>query len=52
VTRGADALVYVSIIFLFYFVLLLLKRITENQDDMTFLVREFAIENSIKKKLK
>jgi hypothetical protein len=37
---------------LFYFVLLLLKKITENQDDMTFLVREFAIENSDKKEIK
>jgi glycosyltransferase involved in cell wall biosynthesis len=52
VARWADALVYVSIIFLFYFVLLLLKKITENQDDMTFLIREFAVENSARKEIK
>lgn len=52
VARWADVIVYGSIVFLFYFALLLFKKIVENQDDMTFLVREFAIENSNKKEIR
>jgi hypothetical protein len=51
VTRWADVLVYSSIIFLFYFVLWLLKRQIEGQEDLTTFLREFAIENSPKRKL-
>ncbi len=49
--RGADLLVYVSIIFLVYFVLLLLRKIEQNRSDITKLVREMAIQNSSKKEL-
>ncbi|MDR1945418.1 MAG: hypothetical protein LBQ59_05150, partial [Candidatus Peribacteria bacterium] len=42
-------MVYISIIFLFYFVLLLLKRSVENSENITKFVRESAIENSQKK---
>lgn len=41
--RGADVLVYVSIIFLFYFVLLLLSKIEKNREDITKLVREISV---------
>jgi len=51
VARGADVLVYASIIFLLYFVLLLLTKHFENKDSITSLIRELAIENSIKKEL-
>lgn len=44
--RGADLLVYVSIIFLIYFVLLLLRKLEENKEDITKLVREIAIQNA------
>ena len=44
--RGADLLVYVSIIFLIYFVLLLLRKLEENKEDITKLVREIAIQNT------
>ena len=47
--RGADLLVYSSIIFLVYFVLLLLSKHVENKDALTKLVRENAIEHSQKK---
>lgn len=48
--RWADVLVYTSIIFLLYFVLLLLKKVEENKEDITRLVREIALlENKIKK---
>ncbi len=47
--RGADLLVYSSIIFLVYFVLLLLSKHVENKDSLTSLIRELAIENSSKK---
>lgn len=47
--RWADLLVYWSIIFLIYFSLLLLKKVEDNRDDITRLVREIAIENSSKK---
>ncbi|NVP18033.1 DUF2304 family protein [Candidatus Gracilibacteria bacterium] len=49
VARGADVLVYGSIVFLIYFVLLLLSKHTENKESITKLVREIAIENSSKK---
>ncbi len=43
--RGADLLVYTSIIFLIYFVLLLLRKLEINKSDITTLVREIAIQN-------
>lgn len=49
--RGADLLVYLSIIFLLYFVLLLLRKIEYGRSDITRLVRELAINNSWKKEL-
>lgn len=49
--RWADLLVYASIIFLFYFVLLLLRKVEANSDDFTKFIREFAIQNSSKEKL-
>ena len=52
VARWADVLVYVSIIFLLYFVLLLLSKHVNNRDSITELVREIAIENSCKKIIK
>lgn len=50
--RGADLLVYSSIIFLIYFFLLLLRKTEENRSDLTKIVREIAIENSGKKYLR
>ena len=47
--RWADLLVYASVIFLVYFVLLLLSKHVENKDNITGLIRELAIENSDKK---
>lgn len=49
VARWADVLVYGSIIFLLYFVLLLLTKYVEWKEDLTSLIRELAIENSDKK---
>lgn len=49
VARWADVLVYISIIFLLYFVLLLLTKHVEDKEDITKIVREFAIEKSDKK---
>lgn len=46
--RGADLLVYSSIIFLFYFVLLLLRKIEDTREEVTSLVREIAIQNAKK----
>lgn len=46
--RGADLLVYSSIIFLIYFVLLLLRKLEINKSDITFLIREIAIQNAWK----
>lgn len=43
IQRGADVLVYVSIIFLFYFVLLLLNKSEKNREDITRLVREIGV---------
>ncbi|NRH20800.1 DUF2304 domain-containing protein [Candidatus Gracilibacteria bacterium] len=44
--RGADVLVYASIIFLFYFVLLLLRKIENTREEMTKLIRELAIQHA------
>lgn len=52
VARWADVLVYWSIIFLLYFVLLLLTKHVEIKDSLTSLIRELAIENSEKKIIK
>jgi hypothetical protein len=52
VARWADVLVYSSIIFLLYFVLLLLTKHSENKEDITKLIREIAIQNSLKKEIK
>lgn len=49
--RGADALVYSSIIFLLYFSLLLLSKVESTREDMTKLVREIALQNTRKEKL-
>lgn len=43
IPRWADVLVYTSIIFLIYFVLLLLRKIEQSNDDITKIVREIAI---------
>lgn len=50
--RWADVLVYASIIFLIYFVLLLLNRNVANQDSLTSLIRAIAIDNSKKVSIK
>ena len=47
--RGADVLVYTSIVFLLYFVLLLLTKHVSNRESITDLIREIAISNSSKK---
>ena len=44
--RGADLLVYASIIFLTYFVLTLIGRIEKGREDMTRLIREIALRNT------
>jgi len=49
--RWADLLVYITIIFLVYFVLLLLRKIEENRENITNLIREIAIQNSEKKEI-
>ncbi len=51
VARWADVLVYVSIIFLLYFVLLLLSKHVDNKEALTELVRELSIENSKNKEI-
>jgi len=51
VARWADVLVYISIIFLLYFVLLLLSKHVDNKEALTELIRELAIENSEKKEI-
>ena len=50
--RGADALVYSSIIFLIYMSLLLLSKSEENKHSMTRFIREYAINTSQKRKIK
>lgn len=52
VARWADVLVYASIVFLLYFVLLLLNKIEFQKEDITQVIREIAIQNSSKKELK
>lgn len=52
VQRWADVLVYGSIIFLVYFSLLLLRKVELTHSNITQLVRELAIENSDKRKIK
>ncbi len=47
--RGADLLVYSSIVFLIYCSILLLNKIEENKSHFTGLVREIAISQSDKK---
>lgn len=49
IARWADALVYISIIFLLYFSLLLLSKHFETKESITQLVRELAIAASDKK---
>lgn len=49
--RWADVLVYTSIIFLLYFVILLLNKVEDNRSDITKLIREISIQNSSKKGL-
>ena len=44
--RGSDALVYTSIIFLWYFSLLLLRKVESEREHITRLVRELALHNS------
>ncbi len=52
IARWADVLVYISIIFLLYFVLLLLTKHVENKESVTALIREWAIHHSPKKIIK
>jgi len=52
IPRGADVLVYMSIIFLVYFVLLLLRKVESNSEDITKLIREIALNNSSYNKIK
>ena len=52
VARWADVLVYTPVIFLLYFVLLLLTKHVENKESITSVIREWAIGNSEKKKIK
>ena len=49
VARWADVLVYISIIFLLYFVLLLLSKVVNLNENTTKIIRELAIQNSPKK---
>ncbi len=44
--RGADVLVYTSIIFLLYFTLLLLAKNEKNREDITRLIREISFLES------
>lgn len=52
VARWADVLVYSSIVFLLYFVLLLLRKVEDNSSNITILIREIAIRNSKKENIK
>lgn len=51
IQRGADVLVYSSIVFLLYFSLLLLSKVESWRDDITKLIREIALQNSEKREL-
>ncbi len=44
--RGADVLVYAGITFLFYFVLLLLRKTEGNHEELTQITRELALQNA------
>lgn len=46
IERGAEVLVYASIIFLTYFVLLLLKKTEANREEISRLVRALAVEKA------
>lgn len=48
IQRGADVLVYISIIFLLYFVVLLLNKIEQQKEYLTQTIREIAIQFSQK----
>ena len=51
IPRWADVLVYSSIIFLLYFVLLLLRKVEKNQEDITKLLKEITLlESKLNKK--
>ncbi len=52
VQRWADVLVYISILFLIYFVLFLFNKIEDTNTVFTDTIREISIENSSKKTLK
>lgn len=43
--RGAEVITYMSIIFLYYFVLLLLRKVERTREEVTKLVRELALQN-------
>ncbi len=43
VQRWADALVYISIVFLIYFVMFLFNKIEKNKSDITKLIRQISI---------
>lgn len=45
IARGADVLVYIGITFLFYFVLLLLRKTDSNHEELTRITRELALQN-------
>jgi hypothetical protein len=45
--RGADVLVYTSITFLFYFVILLLQKTEGNREELTRVIREAALSNVV-----
>lgn len=49
--RGADLLVYASIIFLIYSLLAILRKVEHAKHEMTQLIREIALQNSKKQKL-
>lgn len=46
IANGADVLVYTSITFLFYFVILLLQKTEYNRETLTKVIRETAIQNA------
>lgn len=48
--RGADVLVYGSVVFLLYFVLLLLQKVESQRQELTMLVRELALMHHHEKK--
>lgn len=52
VQRGADLLVYASVVFLMYFSVLLLNKVEQVKEDFTKLVREIALQNSKKTVIK